>query len=70
MVEKKEQEAVRLKKVLSVWDILAYNVCSVVGAGIFVSPKNVLLFSGSPAAALIVWLGTGALVTVDSKIIW
>ncbi len=64
----RKKDSVKLKKVLSVWDATAYIVCTVVGAGIFVSPKNVLLYSGSPGAALAVWLFTGLITTVDGAI--
>lgn len=51
--------AVRLPKVLSIWDTTAYMICSVVGAGIFIAPKGVLVYTGSPFMALVVWLMTG-----------
>ena len=55
---------VRLKRVLSVWDATACIVCTVIGAGIFVSPKAVLSFAGSPVAALGVWFAAGAVCSV------
>ena len=63
-LEKKKDE-VKLKKVLSVFDATAYIICTVIGAGIFISPKNVLLFAGSPGAALVMWLVTGLVTAVD-----
>ena len=59
---------VRLKRVLSVVDATAVIVCTIIGAGIFVSPKNVLFYAGSPAAALGVWLSAGVVCSVFGKV--
>ena len=53
------EEPVKLKKVLSFWDLSAYFICAVIGSGIFVSPKGILEHTGSTGAALVVWLVTG-----------
>ena len=60
-------DKVRLKRVLSVVDATAIIVCTIIGAGIFVSPKAVLSFAGSPAAALGVWLVAGIVCSVIGK---
>ena len=57
---------VRLKRVLGPWDATAYIVCSIIGSGIFVSPKGVLLRTGSSLAALGMWAATGAVNLVVS----
>ena len=52
-------EHIKLKRVLSKWETSAYIICVVIGSGIFVSPKAVLDYGGSPAAALAIWCFTG-----------
>lgn len=54
-------EGIKLKKELGLWDGVAIIVGIIVGAGIFVSPKGVLLNSGSVGQALIVWIFSGIL---------
>ncbi len=50
----------RLRRVLGVWDASAYIICSIIGSGIFVSPKGVILRTGSSSTALAMWAATGA----------
>lgn len=52
---------VKLKKELGLVDGVAIIVGVIVGSGIFVSPRGVLLHSGSIGQALIVWTLSGAL---------
>lgn len=52
---------VKMKKELSVWDGVAIIVGIIIGAGIFVSPKGVLRYSGSVGEAIIVWILSGLL---------
>jgi len=54
-------EGVKLKRELGLWDGVAIIVGIIVGAGIFVSPKGVLINSGSVGQALIVWVFSGIL---------
>lgn len=54
-------EGVKLKKELGLWNGVAIIVGIIVGAGIFVSPKGVLVNSGSVGQALIVWIFSGIL---------
>ncbi|XP_021950140.1 Y+L amino acid transporter 2 [Folsomia candida] len=66
-VKKKDQsDTVELKKELGLIDGCAIILGVIIGAGIFVSPKGVLLYSGSPGLALIVWVLSGFLCLVGA----
>lgn len=58
--------AIELKKELGLMDGVAIIVGVIVGAGIFVSPKGVLLYSGSIGQAIIVWILSGVLSMVGA----
>ncbi|KAL3859885.1 hypothetical protein ACJMK2_010072 [Sinanodonta woodiana] len=51
----KESKSVKLKKELGLHNAVAIIVGVIVGSGIFVSPKGVLLEAGSVGTSLIVW---------------
>lgn len=57
---------VKLKKELGLIDGVAIIVGVIIGAGIFVSPKGVILYSGSIGQALIVWVLSGVLSMVGA----
>lgn len=57
---------VQLRKELGVMDGVAIIVGVIVGAGIFVSPKGVLQYSGSIGLAIIVWVMSGVLSMVGA----
>lgn len=57
---------VKMKKELGLLDGVAIIVGVIVGAGIFVSPKGVLKYSGSIGVALIVWIVSGLLSMVGA----
>lgn len=61
-----EGGVVKMKKELGLLDGVAIIVGVIVGAGIFVSPKGVLLYSGSVGVALIVWIVSGLLSMVGA----
>lgn len=60
------QNGVKMQKQLGVWDGIAIIVGIIVGSGIFVSPKGVLMYSGSVGQALIVWVLSGVLSMVGA----
>jgi L-type amino acid transporter 5 len=47
------KDEVKLKKVITVWDGACLIVNMIIGSGIFVSPKIVLIYAGSPGSNLI-----------------
>lgn len=59
-------DEVKLKKELGLLDGVAIIVGVIIGAGIFVSPKGVIRYSGSIGQALIVWVCSGVLSMVGA----
>uniref|UniRef100_A0A1A9WTC3 Amino acid permease/ SLC12A domain-containing protein n=1 Tax=Glossina brevipalpis TaxID=37001 RepID=A0A1A9WTC3_9MUSC len=56
-----EDSGVKLKKRINLIDGVAIIVGVIVGAGIFVSPKGVLKYSGSIGQSIVVWILCGVL---------
>ncbi|XP_006811738.1 Y+L amino acid transporter 2-like [Saccoglossus kowalevskii] len=56
---KGENDAVAMKKEFRLFSSICIIVGSIVGSGIFISPKGVLYYSGSVGTALIVWAACG-----------
>ena len=54
-----QQQNVGLKRRLGLLNGVAMLVGTIVGSGIFISPKGVLQSAGSPALSIIVWILCG-----------
>ncbi|XP_074757369.1 cystine/glutamate transporter-like isoform X2 [Athene noctua] len=59
--DKKEEEAVFLRKKITLLRAFSLLIGSMVGSGIFISPKGVLKNSGSVGFSLVVWFACGLL---------
>jgi L-type amino acid transporter 5 len=59
-------ETVRLKRNLGLFNGISLIVGVIVGSGIFVSPKGVLIESGSVGAALLVWIICGVICLIGA----
>ncbi|XP_070553167.1 cystine/glutamate transporter-like [Ptychodera flava] len=57
----KEEDKVALKKQMSLFVCITIIVGNTIGTGIFISPKGVLLYSGSVGLSLVVWTLAGLL---------
>ncbi|KAM7378428.1 hypothetical protein PAMA_013370 [Pampus argenteus] len=53
--EKKEEEAVHLRRKIGLLPAVCFIIGTVVGSGIFIAPKGVLMNSGSVGLSLLVW---------------
>ena len=60
------ENGVQMEKRISLFDGVAIIVGVIVGSGIFVSPKGVLLHSQSIGLSLIVWILSGVLSMVGA----
>lgn len=57
---------VQLKKEIGILDAVAIIVGVIVGSGIFVAPKGVIMGSGSVGAAIIIWILSGLMSLVGA----
>lgn len=61
--EKKEEEVVHLRRTIGLLPAVCLIIGTVVGSGIFIAPKGVLMNSGSVGLSLLVWGLCGILST-------
>uniref|UniRef100_A0A3Q1KAA1 Uncharacterized protein n=1 Tax=Anabas testudineus TaxID=64144 RepID=A0A3Q1KAA1_ANATE len=59
--EKTEDEAVFLRREIGLLPAVSFIIGTVVGSGIFIAPKGVLMNSGSVGLSLLVWVLSGVL---------
>lgn len=59
--DKKKEEAVFLRKKITLLRAFSLLIGSMVGSGIFISPKGVLKNSGTVGFSLVVWFACGLL---------
>lgn len=58
---KRKDEAIHLKRRIGLLPAISFIIGTVVGSGIFIAPKGVLMNSGSVGVSLIVWTLCGVL---------
>ncbi|XP_071761802.2 cystine/glutamate transporter [Centroberyx gerrardi] len=61
--EKKGEEVVHLRRTIGLVPAVSFIIGTVVGSGIFIAPKGVLMNSGSVGLSLLVWVLSGVLST-------
>ncbi|XP_069083596.1 cystine/glutamate transporter-like [Pleurodeles waltl] len=59
--EEKNEGKVYLKRKITLLRAISLTICTIIGSGIFISPKGVLKNSGNIGLSLIVWLACGVL---------
>lgn len=59
--KKTEEEVVHLQREISLLPAVSFIIGTVVGSGIFIAPKGVLMNSGSVGLSLLVWALCGIL---------
>lgn len=61
--EKKEEDVVQLRRTIGLLPAISFIIGTVIGSGIFIAPKGVLMNSGSVGLSLLVWALCGVLST-------
>ena len=64
-----EDGGTKLKRELGLFNGVGIIIGIIVGSGIFVSPKGVLLFAGSPGLAIVVWVVSGIISMVSDTLL-
>ena len=64
-----EDGGTKLKRELGLFNGVGIIIGIIVGSGIFVSPKGVLLFAGSPGLAIVVWVVSGIISMVSDALV-
>ena len=65
--EKTEEEVVHLRREIGLLPAVCFIIGTVVGSGIFIAPKGVLMNSGSVGLSLLVWALCGVLSLFGKK---
>lgn len=52
---------VKLRKEIGLLEAVSITVGSIIGSGIFITPKEVVNYTGSVGMSLVVWAGTGVM---------
>ncbi|XP_022103437.1 cystine/glutamate transporter-like [Acanthaster planci] len=63
---KPSRDRVVLKRQIGLWGCIALVVGTVIGSGIFISPKGILQNTGSVGLSLLVWVACGVLSTIGA----
>lgn len=62
------EEKVELRKKVTLLQGISIIIGTIIGAGIFISPKGILKNSGSVGMSLVIWVGCGILSLFGEKI--
>ena len=59
-----ESKVIELRRDLGLWGAVSIVVGTVIGSGIFLVPRTMVLRVGSPTMVFVVWVFRGAIVTL------